>query len=162
MTGRHDGQGASPLEATSTPVPCTDVCMPIHTLRFYFGVALVSILAMVTLSLSLAYAARPRDSDLAMVTGRVTLAGSNVSGMMICCDLDGRHSLYGVVLDDGTFKLVQWFRTRAGVPPGRYRAHLSTLFAGGPQVPSKYTDPATSQIEIDIASGRSDLLIALQ
>ena len=136
--------------------------MPIHTLRFCCAVALVSILAMALLSLCLAIAPRPRNSGPAMVTGRVTLAGSRANGLMVCCDRDGRHCLYGVLLDDGTFKLFPWFQTRGIVPPGRYHVHLSALFEGGPQVPSKYTDPATSQIVIDIASGQNDLLIALQ
>ncbi len=129
----------------------------IHTLRSCCGGALVAILAIVLLGQ--AYAHLPGDSDLAMVTGRVTLAGSPINNMIICCDRDGQHSLYGL-LNNGTFYLTAALWTRGGVPPGRYHVHLCPS-TGDSQVPSKYTDPATSRIEIEIVSGWNDLDIAL-
>ena len=93
-------------------------------------------------------------------TGRVTLEGCPVSDMILCLDLQGHHTAFARVGDDGTFRISSMTRLGTGAQPGRYRAHLFT-HKDGPYLPSKYTDPATSGIEIEIASGWNDFRIDL-
>ena len=47
-----------------------------------------------------------------------------------------------------------------GAQPGLYHAHLYTRH-DGPEIPAKYADPATSGIEINIASDWNDFNIEL-
>jgi hypothetical protein len=95
-----------------------------------------------------------------VVTGRVTREGRPVSDLTICLDVQGRHSAYGLLREDGTFNLVSMTWTDQGAQPGRYRAHLYT-HQGGPDIPSKYVDPEASGIEIEIAPGWNDFRIEL-
>jgi len=97
---------------------------------------------------------------LSPVTGRVTISGRPVNDMTICLDSGGVHRAYGWLGGDGTFQLshVQW--VDGGAEPGRYSAHLYSR-AGGPEIPSKYRDPATSGIEINVAADWNDFRIDL-
>ncbi len=94
------------------------------------------------------------------VTGRVTFAGRPVSDMTLCLDAHGQHSAYALLGDDGTFRLTSVTWTEGGARPDHYRAHLYT-HKDGPPMPTRYADPATSGIEIEIASGWNDFRIDL-
>jgi len=96
-----------------------------------------------------------------VVTGRVTFEGRPVSDMTMCLDRGGMHAAYAHLRDDGTFDLISQAWTDGGAQPGRYRGHLYT-HAHGPRMPSRFADPATSGIEIEIASGWNDFRIDLQ
>ena len=100
-------------------------------------------------------AARPSE-----VTGSITLAGRPASDMTICLDQGGAHVAYALLQADGTFHLNSMNWVEGGALPGIYHAHLYT-HQHGPKIPAKYTDPATSGIEIDIASGWNDFNIEL-
>jgi hypothetical protein len=91
----------------------------------------------------------------------VTFAGRPVQDMTICLDTDGHHAAYGLLQADGTFRLSNMTWIDEGAMPGRYRAHLYT-YQGGPELPTKYRDPQTSGIEVDIASGWNDFRIDLR
>jgi hypothetical protein len=95
------------------------------------------------------------------VTGRVTFAGRPVGDMTLCLDAHGQHSAYALLRDDGTFRLISMTWTEDGARPGHYHAHLYT-HKDGPRMPSKYADPATSGIELEIVSGWNDFQIDLQ
>jgi hypothetical protein len=94
------------------------------------------------------------------VTGRVTLAHLPADDMILCLDAGGQHAAYAPLRSDGSFRLVSLARTRGGAEPGHYHAHLFPTKAGR-QLASKYADPATSGIELDIASGWNDFQIEL-
>ncbi len=94
------------------------------------------------------------------VTGRVTYLGRPLGNMIICLDSNGQHSAYAPLQADGTFHLLNMNWIYDGVLPGRYRAHLFTD-PSGPKLPSKYRDPATSGIELDVASDWNDFRIDL-
>jgi hypothetical protein len=96
-----------------------------------------------------------------VVTGRVTLAGRPAGDMTLCLDAHGQHSAYAQLRSDGTFRLISVNWTEGGARPGDYLGHLYT-HSHGPQIPSKYADPATSGIEIHIDSGWNDFRIDLR
>ena len=102
------------------------------------------------------YSAPPSD-----VTGRVTFSGRPVNGATICLDSGGQHVAYGLLEDDGSFYLNSMTWIDRGALPGRYKAHLYTGL-GHLQLPSKYGNPETSGIEIDIAPGWNDFHIELR
>jgi hypothetical protein len=95
------------------------------------------------------------------VNGRVTVGGRPASDMTICLDVGGQHAAYGALRADGTFHLDSMIWPDGGALPGCYHAHLYT-HKDGPKFPAKYADPATSGIEIEIASGRNDFEIELE
>jgi hypothetical protein len=100
------------------------------------------------------------EVHLSPVTGRVTFSGRPVNDMIICVDSGGEHVAYGPLQADGTFRLINMNWLDTGALPGRYHAHLYT-HANGPKLPSRYSDPETSGIEIDVASGWNDFDIEL-
>ena len=97
---------------------------------------------------------------LSPVTGRVTISGRPVNDMIICLDSGGDHCAFGALEGDGTFQLnnIRWID--GGAEPGRYHVHLYSR-AGGREIPSKYRDPATSGIEINVAADWNDFRIDL-
>jgi hypothetical protein len=97
---------------------------------------------------------------LSPVTGRVLLSGRPVKDMTICLDSEGHHVAYGLLQADGTFRLNNMTWIDEGALPGRYRAHLYT-HEDGPALPSKYRDPESSGIEVEIAAGWNDFHIDL-
>jgi hypothetical protein len=101
-----------------------------------------------------------RGVHLSPVTGRVTISGRPVNDMIICLDSGGVHCAYGWLGGDGTFQLshIRW--GDGGAVPGRYRAHLYSS-TGGSEIPSRYRDPATSGIEINVAADWNDFRIDL-
>lgn len=88
---------------------------------------------------------------LSPVTGRVMISGRPVNDMTICLDSGGVHCAFGSLDADGTFQLSNMRWVDGGAEPGRYHAHLYTR-AGGPEIPTKYRNPETSDIVIDVAA----------
>ena len=97
---------------------------------------------------------------LSPVAGKLTIAGRPASDMFICLDSGGVHTAYGMLGDDGSFRLrtVRWFD--GGAEPGRYHAHLYT-HANGAEIPAKYRNPETSGIVIDVDSDWNEFHIDL-
>jgi hypothetical protein len=119
------------------------------------------ILTAVALSpFALVFGSAVDEVHLSPITGRVTFSGRPVREMTLCLDTDGHHAAYGTLQSDGTFRLSNMTWIDEGALPGHYRAHLYT-YHGGPDLPAKYHDPATSGIEVDIASGWNDFRIDL-
>ena len=101
-----------------------------------------------------------KEYRLSPVTGRLTIAGRPAGDMTICLDVDGDHMAYGALDHDGTFHLSNMRWIDDGAVPGRYHAHLYTHSLGA-EIPSKYLNPKTSGIVIDIASDWNDFHIDL-
>lgn len=97
---------------------------------------------------------------LSRVTGRVTVSGRPFNNTMICLDSGGTHCAFGWVASDGTFRLSNLTFAGGGAEPGCYRAHFFSPH-GGRSIPSQYTDPKTSGIEINVASDWNDFRIDL-
>ncbi len=97
----------------------------------------------------------------AVVTGRVTCSGRPLGDVTVCLDRDGQHSAYATLRADGSFRLVNMTLALDGALPGRYHAHLYT-HAQGPLLPSKYRDPATSELVLDVGPGWNDFRIDLE
>jgi hypothetical protein len=95
-----------------------------------------------------------------VVTGRITLSGHPAGDMTLCLDQGGLHAAYALLQPDGTFHLSSMNWVEGGAQPGVYHGHLYTHH-NGPEIPAKYADPATSGIEIHIASGWNDFNIEL-
>jgi hypothetical protein len=98
--------------------------------------------------------------SLSPVTGRLTISGRPVNDMTICLDSGGVHCAFGALEGDGTFQLSNMRWVDGGAEPGLYHAHLYTR-AGGAEIPTKYRNPATSGIEIDVAADWNDFRIDL-
>jgi hypothetical protein len=97
---------------------------------------------------------------LSPVTGRVTISGQPASDMTLCLDSGGVHVAFGPLDSDGTFRLNDMRWVEGGVEPGSYHAHLYSR-AGGGEIPTRYLDPKTSGIVIDVASDWNDFRIDL-
>jgi len=94
------------------------------------------------------------------VTGRVTYSGRPLTGATICMDSEsGNHSAVGKLGSDGSFRL-ESVSGRVGAFPGLYHAYLLSR-KGDTSLPAKFRDPHTAGLEIEIASGWSDLNIDL-
>jgi hypothetical protein len=118
------------------------------------GIAVLSLLA---LSVQLS---NPPDT-LSDVTGRVTYSGRPLTGAAICLQSEnGNQSAVGKLGSDGTFRLRNMKDGRAGAVPGVYHAFLAPR-KESTSLPAKFRDPRTSGLEIEIASGWSDLNIDL-
>jgi hypothetical protein len=131
--------------------------MHLHRARRNMGWFLVaSVFSPLALCLGSPIASAPST----VVTGRVTLAHRPPGDMILCLDAGGEHAAYAPLRSDGSFRLVCLGRPRGGAEPGLYHAHLFPAQAGRQQ-PSKYADPATAGIEIDIAAGWNDFRIEL-
>jgi hypothetical protein len=65
------------------------------------------------------------------------------------------------VRSDGYFCLHSFSPRRAGALPGKYRVHLFSLSGDTSSIPSKYTDPRTSDLEIEVNSGWNDFRVEL-
>jgi hypothetical protein len=119
------------------------------------------VLSVIALSpFALAFGSTPREDHLSPITGSVTLSGRPMNDMFICIDSDGQHIAYGTLADDGTFCLHNMAGYDSGAMPGHYRAHLFT-HTHGPKLPSRYLDPKTSGLEMDVATGWNDFRIEL-
>jgi hypothetical protein len=132
--------------------------MHLHRAREFtgwaFGAVAVAIAALVFLPMD-------AQQDLAPVTGTVTLAGRPLADVAICFDSAGDHSALDAVGSDGSFCLHSFSPRRAGAHPGKYRVHLFSLSGDTKSIPSKYTDPRTSDIEIEVNSGWNDFRVEL-
>jgi hypothetical protein len=119
------------------------------------------ILGIVALSpLALCYQSLYPRVALSDVTGRVTCSGRPLTGTIIYLVSDsGNDSAIGKLESDGSFRLLTT-RGRVGAFPGLYHAFFYSR-KGGPPVPAKFSDPVTSGLEIEIASGWNDLNIDL-
>ena len=94
----------------------------------------------------------PPILDNVPVTGRVTWSGRPLGDSTICLDADGQHSASALLQSDGTFRVFRMTGIAERPSPGRYQAHLYT-HADGPKFHSKYRDPRTSGIELEVAPG---------
>jgi hypothetical protein len=94
----------------------------------------------------------PHVSHTAPVTGRVTYSGRPFGDATICLDSNGQHSACALIQPDGSFRVVSMTWVDEGALPGHYRAHIYT-HSKGPKFPSKYGNPRTSGIELDVAPG---------
>jgi hypothetical protein len=120
------------------------------------------ILTAVALSpFALVFGAPVEENHLSPITGCVTFSGRPVQDMTICLDTDGEHAAYGSLQADGTFRLTSMIWIGEGAMTGHYRAHLLYTHRGRPELPAKYRDPATSGIEVDVATGWNDFRIDL-
>jgi hypothetical protein len=122
---------------------------------------MLSAAALSPLAYSFNFAPPASSAFLSEVTGRVTFAGRPVNEMVLCLDQHGQHSAYAHLRSDGTFCLINMNEIACGARPGHYCAHLYT-HKDGPQLPSKYADPETSGLELQIASGWNDFRIDLR
>jgi hypothetical protein len=99
-------------------------------------------------------------ATLSDVTGRVTYSGRPLTRAAICLDSEsGNLSAIGTLGSDGSFRLLS-INGRVGAFPGLYHGYLCSS-RGGPSLPAKFCDPRTSGLEIEIASGWSNLTIDL-
>jgi hypothetical protein len=96
----------------------------------------------------------------APVTGRVTYAGRPLNHATICLDAKGLHAAYALLRADGSFRIINMTMDEDGALPGRYRVHLYNDLSG-PKIPSKYRDPATSGIELEVGPGWNHFSIDL-
>ncbi len=128
----------------------------LHRARRYMACALI---AGVVSPLALCIGSPISSARTSEVTGRVTLGHHPARDMILCLDANGQHAAYGPLKADGSFRLVSMAWTGHGAEPGHYRAHLFS--ADAHRVPPKYTETATSGIELDIASGWNDFDIEL-
>jgi hypothetical protein len=135
------------------------VTMHLHLARSLVGWGL-GILVMAPLFLP--FVGETRRKRLASVTGQVTYSGRPLGDMMICLDSGGAHSAYGAVKPDGSFILSDLVLGSAGALPGRYHAHLFKRSPESPSLPSKYADPRTSGLDVEIGSAWSHFKIDLQ
>jgi len=111
---------------------------------------------------SLALCIRVMNPRVALsdVTGRVTYSGRPLAGGYICLSSEnGSVSAIGKLGSDGSFRL-QTGRDHLGALPGLYHAFLSVR-KGGTALPSKFCDPRTSGLAVEIASDWCDLNIDL-
>jgi hypothetical protein len=111
---------------------------------------------------SLALCIRGMNARVALsdVTGRVTYSGRPLDGGYICLSSDnGAMPAVGKLGSDGSFRL-QTDTDRLGALPGLYHAFLSVR-KGGTALPSKFCDPRTSGLAVEIASDWCDLNIDL-
>jgi hypothetical protein len=110
--------------------------------------------------LALCYQSSYPRVTLCDVTGRVTYSGRPITGASICLNSkNGNHSAVGKLESDGSFRL-RYMTGRDGALPGLYHAYLYSR-QGGTSLPTKFCDPRTSGLEIEIASGWSDWNIDL-
>ena len=93
----------------------------------------------------------PAHPDLYSVTGRVTYAGHPITNMYICIDVDGEHSSFSALRNDGSFSLMNFLYNEDGALAGRYRAHLGS-YDNAPALPARYEDSRTSGLVVDVAS----------
>src|SRR5947209_6282686 len=94
------------------------------------------------------------------VTGRIIYSGRPLNDATICLDADGQHSASALLQPDGSFRVVSMTWIDEGAAPGRYHAHLYTR-EGGPKFPSRYGDPRTSGIQLNVAPGWNHFQIDL-
>ena len=111
-------------------------------------------------TLALCYESMNPRVTLSDVTGRVTCSGRALTGATIWLYSEsGNHTAVSKLGSDGSFRLLS-MKGRAGAVPGLYHAYLYSR-KGGTSVPAKFSDPRTSGVEIEIASGWNDLNIDL-
>jgi hypothetical protein len=91
-------------------------------------------------------------SHFVPVSGRVTCSGRPLNDATICLDRDGEHSAFGRLQADGSFRIANLSSVTGGALPGRYFVHLYT-FSTPQTFPSRYGDPKTSGIELDVVPG---------
>lgn len=72
----------------------------------------------------------------------------------------GRSNGTAVSAADGTFT-AKTSATVDGLIPGKYKVTASSAKQGGPSVPSKYGDEATTDLIVEVSSGK-DLTIELK
>jgi hypothetical protein len=109
---------------------------------------------------ALCFDPRPEVARTAPVTGRVTYAGRPLGDAMLCLDVNGHHAACAMLQPDGSFRVLGTLWVEEGALPGRYGAHFYT-HSKGPKFPSKYGDPKTSGIELDIVPGWNEFRIDL-
>jgi hypothetical protein len=97
---------------------------------------------------------------LSDVTGRVAYSGCPLTGDTICLDSEvGNHYATCKLGSDGSFRLHS-ISGDVGVFPGLYHAYFYSRKADT-SLPAKFRDPRAAGLEIEIASGWSDLNIDL-
>jgi hypothetical protein len=132
--------------------------MHLHAARTLLGWGL-GILALSPLALSVvSWNSRTEHSS---VTGQVKYSGRPVEDMIICFDSGGTHSACGALGSDGSFQLCTVVRGDERVLPGKYHAHLFHVRGQSPSIPSRYADPLSSGLEVEIASNWNHLNIEL-
>jgi hypothetical protein len=99
------------------------------------------------------------ESRLASVSGQLTYHGHPVRGVKICLDVGKLHCAAGVLRPDGSFEITNSGRL-SGVVPARYRVHFECT-TNGSQLPDKYTEADTSDLEFDLLPGWNQFSIEL-
>jgi hypothetical protein len=102
-----------------------------------------------------------RVSGMVPITGRVTYAGRPLGDAIMCLDRNDLHVAFAPLQADGSFRVVGMSWDEEGALPGRYCAHMYT-HTGGPKFPSRYGDPRTSGIELDVEPGWNHFHISMQ
>jgi hypothetical protein len=92
--------------------------------------------------------------ELAQVSGRVTSANQPFSGAIYFqSEVDGGTSAMGLLDRDGSFQLcVNGQRDRPGALPGTYRVFVRPRDSDqtGPRIDSKYQDPRTTDVLVEV------------
>jgi hypothetical protein len=81
--------------------------------------------------------------------------------MIVGLDAGDQHMAFGMLEANGTFDLYGMTRREGGVQPGCYCAHIDSHI-GRSQIPSKYAQRGASGIDVNSASGWSDIRIDIR
>ncbi|MFO0908733.1 MAG: hypothetical protein U0794_10300 [Isosphaeraceae bacterium] len=96
------------------------------------------------------------------VSGRVTYKGQPLTcGSLVFEPDDAGRSAHGEIGADGRFVL-STFKQGDGAMPGVFRIGIADAAIGKTRLPSKYRNPSSSHVQVDVSAEKTDYLIALE
>jgi hypothetical protein len=103
--------------------------------------------------------APPQAPPTLPVKGKVTFKGKPVTKGAVTFEPDGMgKEAHGDIQPDGTFELTT-YKPGDGAVPGTHRVAVSYA---GKTIPLKYTNVASSKVEVEVTEGKTDYTIDLK